>query len=216
MTPFTRVIAWTASAPGPLPACVSMHVSLFVRMVTGTHARATHHAMSPKLLQLPPSSVSSLIVHMVTAGIVWKAASLLPRPGSPAARHEAELMQSLRAMAVVFLQIGTMQWFSSAVTMMEAAITWPQLVVVFSAFVALTCLVRYGGTLSSIRAPALVGSKLHWACGSCGAECRRCPPAHSGCADSGCALTSGPHQLHSGWPHGCSDCTAISNLRTHA
>lgn len=83
-----------------------------------------------------------MIVHLVTASVVWKSAGLLPRPGSPPELHEPELMHGLRALAVVFVQIGTMHWFISAVTMMAAAITWPPLIRVFSTLVAGVCLMR--------------------------------------------------------------------------
>lgn len=96
--------------------------------------------------------MSYFVVHMVTAGLVWKAAALLPRPGSAPETHEPALMRALRALAVVFLQMATMHWLVSAVTMMEAAITWPPLVVVFSGLVALTCLVRC--------APTTYGTKI--------------------------------------------------------
>ena len=94
------------------------------------------------MLQVPPSRASYLVVNLVTASIVWKAASLLPLPDSPPHLHEAHLLHSMRAMAVVFLQMGTMHWFVSVVTMMDAAITWPFLIRVFSTFVVAICLIR--------------------------------------------------------------------------
>ena len=83
-----------------------------------------------------------MVVIGVTAGVVWKTAGLLPRPGAPRALHEPHLMHSMRAMAVVFVQIATMHWFVSAVTMMDAAILWPFLIRVFSVFVVAICLAR--------------------------------------------------------------------------
>eukprot|EP00892_Ulva_mutabilis_P012745 jgi/Ulvmu1/9843/UM056_0085.1 len=105
-------------------------------------AKAAHVMITTQSLHVPPARASYLAVHLITAGIVWKAAALLPQPGAPPALHEPLLMHSMRAMSVVFLQMGTMHWFVSAVTMMDAAITWPFLIRVFSAVVVAVCLVR--------------------------------------------------------------------------
>lgn len=94
------------------------------------------------VLQVAPSSVAYLVVHLVTAGVVWKSAGLLPRPGAPPELHEPELMNGMRALAVSFVQIGSMHGFMSAVTMMDAAITWPPLIRVFSTFVIGVCFMR--------------------------------------------------------------------------
>lgn len=87
--------------------------------------------------------MSYIIVHLVTASVVWRSAALLPQLGTPPQLHKPELMHGLRALAVVFVQIGTMHWFMSAVTMMSAAIIWPPLIRVFSSLVAGVCIMRY-------------------------------------------------------------------------
>jgi len=73
---------------------------------------------------------------------VWTSAGLLPQPGAPTEQHEPELLHGMRALSVVFVQIGSMHGFMSAVTVMNAAITWPPLVRVFSTCVIGVCLLR--------------------------------------------------------------------------
>lgn len=102
-------------------------------------------------VQATVSKVANILVHLTTAVLIRHAARALPSEQTPLERHLAALMLSLRAMAVVFMQIATMHWFVSTVTMMESAIAYPQGVAYFAGFVAAYCIARCAH--APVRAP---------------------------------------------------------------
>lgn len=93
-------------------------------------------------VQVTTSKIANILVHLTTAALIRHAGRALPRDFTPLKRHLAAIMLSLRALAVVFMQIATMHWFVSTVTIMESAIAYPEGVAYFAGVVALYCTAR--------------------------------------------------------------------------
>lgn len=88
------------------------------------------------------SRTSYLVVHLCVVFLFLKASAGLPRCSTPDEEHLGKLMQSVRGLALAFMQMTTMHWFMCAVTAMEAVMQWPKLVTVFGAAMALVSVSR--------------------------------------------------------------------------
>lgn len=85
---------------------------------------------------------TNVSMHVLAAIFVMKAARLVLSRDTPQDRHLQTLLQSIRALSIIFMQLGAFSLFSASLTAMEAAISWPGLISVFATVFGLTTVLR--------------------------------------------------------------------------